>query len=225
MNIKKFNSNHESAVELARLIAKTITYLLNMQPQVCIAFSGGRSPVELFKELSNYNIEWDKVTITLVDERFVATNDEDSNEYLIRKYLLINQAEKAFFIGLGQKNMHILDWVRNANLHVHKIDIAILGMGEDGHTASLFPDCPELQKALDISLTPQKYVITTPKSAKYQRIGLSLNGILEVPYLFLSINGAQKFHILEQAMQEVSYKYPISHILHKHNNLQIYSSF
>jgi len=221
MKIHKYNSADEQANALSQAIATTIEQILRHKPQVSLAVSGGKSPIKLFEKLSHFDLAWDKVTLTLVDERFLASDHTDSNESLVRKHLLINNAEQAHFIGLVTTR-NILTSVSNANLHIKNIDVAILGMGEDGHTASIFPCCDELKSAIDPQLTPEKYIITNPKTANYQRIGLSLAGILEIPSLFISINGANKLEIITKASQEKSLQYPISYVLNGHKDSQVF---
>lgn len=221
MKIHEYNSADEQASALSQAIANTIEQVLQHKPQVTLAVSGGKSPIKLFEKLSRFDLAWDKVTLALVDERFLATDHADSNENLVRKHLLINKAEQAYFIGLVTTR-NILTSVSNANLHIKDIDIAILGMGEDGHTASIFPCCDELKSAVDTQLTPEKYIITNPKTASYQRIGLSLAGILEIPNIFISINGANKLEIITKASQEKSLQYPISYVLAERKDSQVF---
>lgn len=221
MKIHEYNSADEQASALSQAIANTIEQVLHHKPQVTLAVSGGKSPIKLFEKLSRFDLAWDKVTLALVDERFLATDHTDSNENLVRKHLLINKAEQAYFIGLVTTR-NILTSVSNANLHIKDIDIAILGMGEDGHTASIFPCCDELKSAVDTQLTPEKYIITNPKTASYQRIGLSLAGILEIPNIFISINGANKLEIITKASQEKSLQYPISYVLAERKDSQVF---
>jgi 6-phosphogluconolactonase len=221
MKIHEYNSADEQASALSQAIANTIEQVLHHKPQVTLAVSGGKSPIKLFEKLSRFDLAWDKVTLALVDERFLATDHADSNENLVRKHLLINKAEQAYFIGLVTTR-NILTSVSNANLHIKDIDIAILGMGEDGHTASIFPCCDELKSAVDTQLTPEKYIITNPKTASYQRIGLSLAGILEIPNIFISINGANKLEIITKASQEKSLQYPISYVLAERKDSQVF---
>jgi 6-phosphogluconolactonase len=221
MKIYEFSNPKEQALALSQSITRQINSLLKQKPQVTLAVSGGKSPIGLFQELSQSPIEWERVTITLVDERFIATDHPDSNENLVRQHLLVNHAEKAHFISLVTTR-NILTSVSNANLQVAQIDLAVLGMGEDGHTASIFPDCPELSRAIDVKLTPERYVITTPAAANYQRIGLSLAGILEIPHLYLSISGAKKREVLSQAASGITPNLPLSYVLHERNNLEIF---
>jgi 6-phosphogluconolactonase len=221
MKIHEFNTNNEQVTALAEQIATTIQQILTQKPQAVLAVSGGKSPIKLFEKLSHYDLAWERVTITLVDERFLPVNHPDSNENLVHNHLLINNAENAHFVGL-YTNLDILACANNANLHIKSIDIAILGMGEDGHTASIFPCCKELNSALDIQLTPEKYIITNPTTAPYQRIGLSLAGILEVKHIFISINGNSKLAIIKDAAKGETLQYPISYVLANRQDSQIF---
>lgn len=221
MNFYRYSNAEEQSSELANQIATTLRQILSKQSQAVIAVSGGKSPIKLFEKLSHQELPWERVTITLVDERFLPVNHPDSNENLVHQHLLINNAEAAYFVGL-YSDQDILACVNNANLHIKEIDIAILGMGEDGHTASIFPCCDELKAALDTQLTPEKYIITTPKTANYQRIGLSLSGILEVKHIFIAINGEKKLSIIEEAAKAPNLLYPISFVLSNRKDSQIY---
>lgn len=221
MQLHKYNSQQEQVAALAEEISQKLQNIISQKGQAVLAVSGGKSPIKLFTELSRKELQWDKVTITLVDERFLATDHEDSNENLVRKNLLINNAEHAFFIGLVTTR-NIISSTANANLQTSDIDIAILGMGEDGHTASIFPCCDEVNRILDTQLTTEKYVITNPKTANYQRIGLSLSGILSIQYIFVSLNGDKKLNIINEASQKETKQYPISYVLAGHKDTQVF---
>lgn len=221
MQLHKFDTQNTQVASLATEITNKLSQIIKSKNHATLAVSGGKSPIALFTAMSHCDIEWEKVTITLVDERFLSTDHEDSNENLVRKNLLINFAEKAFFIGLVTTR-NIVSSAANANLQVKDIDVAILGMGEDGHTASIFPCCAELTNIIDTNLTTERYVISNPKTANHQRIGLSLNGILQIPNLYLSINGDKKMNIINQASQETSLSYPISYVLALQKNIQIF---
>jgi 6-phosphogluconolactonase len=221
MQLHKYTSAQQQAQAISEQLKHLIEQLLTTQSQVTLALSGGKSPIAIFTQLSHYNLAWDRINLTLVDERFIPTSHEDSNEKLVRQHLLINQAQVANFVGLVTSD-NILQSVNNANLQIKHIDIAILGMGEDGHTASIFPCCPELNSAINLELMPEKYIITTPTSAKYQRIGLSLAGILEIKHLLISINGDAKLSILQQASSQLSIVYPISQVLTRRPDCQVF---
>ena len=99
------------------------------------------------------------------------------------------------------------------------IDLAILGMGEDGHTASIFPCCNELKDALNSN---DSYIITNPAQAKYSRITLTLSAIMNIKSLILSINGSTKLNVLKEAALDENLNYPISFVLSKRPDTQIF---
>lgn len=220
MNLSIFATALEQIDSVTKNIANLVETTLATKSNMTIAVSGGRSPVNLFEALSKLDLPWDKITITLVDERIVATNSSDSNEKLVKRHLLKNKAARAKFIGL----VHSLT-DNNINLakaaEIGTIDLAILGMGEDGHTASIFPDCKELKQALNLK-NKNSYIITNPLGAKYQRIGLSLSGLSTISYLLLNISGDIKLNVFREAMLRQSYNYPISHLIHNRPDIYIY---
>lgn len=215
LNIIKSTSEQEHTDTLANCLASLMCSTIEKKGVVTIALSGGKSPIPLFKRLSTLKLPWDKVTITLVDERVVDTNHIDSNENLVRTYLLKNLAKSAKFIGLINNNLTITPKI------FHNIDIAVLGMGADGHTASIFPDCKELEVALDPN-TQDTYIITTPISAKYQRVTLTLNSLKKIEHLILSINGTEKLKILQEAMKQENKNYPISYLIKERTDINVY---
>lgn len=221
MKIHQFQDSQQQVKALSKSIAQSIQETLQKKGHVTLAVSGGKSPIKLFEELSRHDLMWEKVTITLVDERFVPNDHADSNENLVRNHLLIHNAEKAFFSGLVTTD-NPLTSANNANLRITHIDIAILGMGEDGHTASIFPCCDELDTALNPQLAPEKYIITHPKTANYERIGLSLRGILEIPQIYISLNGAKKLEIIQEASKNKTKTYPISYVINERQDAEIF---
>ena len=106
--------------------------------------SGGSSPVKSFNDLSKSDLDWSKVSVTLVDDRVVSSEHSDSNEKLLKENLFINNASAAEFISLKSDS----DEVMNIN---RPFDIMLLGMGEDGHFASLFPELVDNSNYFDLS--------------------------------------------------------------------------
>ena len=208
MKLNIFHTSDEQTTAICEYLKKCITK--SKKERITIAVSGGKSPIALFQKLSHMNLQWQNIDITLVDDRLVAETNIDSNAHLVKKYLLQNNAEVANFIPLISDENNIENILSNANNAIKNIDIAILGMGEDGHTASIFPDCPELINALE---TQQMYIITNPQSAKYQRLGLSMHTLKKIPCLILSINGKIKHEILIKANLQKDLNYPISYLL------------
>lgn len=223
MKINKFDNSDTLISALADFIESSIKELLTHKAEICFAVSGGKSPIPLFTELSTRKLEWNRVIITLVDERFVVNTHEDSNEKLVCRYLLQNEASIARFIGLAWTDLGIEQSCKLADKQVPQIDMAILGMGEDGHTASIFPCCPELSAAIDSKPNlNNRYIITSPVTASHSRIGLTLNAILSIPRLILSINGNSKLTILEKAYISNSSSLPIGLVLNSRPDTQIF---
>ena len=219
MDIIKSQSEQEHTLKLLRGLSILITKTLQEKDTVVIAVSGGKSPIPLFEGLSNLDLPWHKITIVLVDERVIATNHEDSNENLVKTHLLKNKALSAKFVGLMHSDQHII--LTKANHNHLPIDIAILGMGADGHTASIFPDCSELDYALD-QKNHNTYIITNPISAKYQRITLTLNALKQVKHLILTLNGEEKYQVFTEAQKKENKNYPISYLINQRPDIQIY---
>jgi 6-phosphogluconolactonase len=218
-----FEYEDEQINNLINNLTIIINRILQSKNKVVLAVSGGKSPIKLFKSLSTRNLDWSKIVITLVDERIVDIADKNSNQALVKNYLLVNNAKNAEFIGLVNLNLTIPQMLIQAE-HIPNIDIAILGMGEDGHTASIFPDCAELETALDDKYM-YKYIVTTPANNPFIRIGLSLQAIKQIPYKFIAIIGNNKINVLEKSLNEKNIAHPISYLLHAENqHIQIFKS-
>src|SRR5690606_26939011 len=143
--------------------------------------------VPLFEALSRYPLDWSLVTVTLVDERYVPATHSDSNERLVRKHLLQNRAAAAGFLSLAHPPEGIQANLLRANRQKHRITMSILGMGDDGHTASLFPGAPQLARGLDLE-REERYLHLSPPKAPHERISMSLSALLKSGALLLHIS-------------------------------------
>ncbi|OAM45133.1 6-phosphogluconolactonase [Eikenella sp. NML99-0057] len=206
------------AAALAEAVAGRLCRYLQVQSRAVLAVSGGRSPVAFFEALAQVKLDWPNVTVTLVDERLVPPQHPDSNAALVRRHLLQHAAAAAHFLPLVNEQTDVSDPAALAETEAGfpMPDIAVLGMGTDGHTASLFPQAPQLAAAVSPDCRT-KLVHTSPVTAAHERIGMSLNTLAAVPQLFLSIQGADKRAVLEQAAATATSEYPISLLLHQTN--------
>lgn len=214
-----------AARALAQAVADNLRQLLEKQSTVTLAVSGGRSPIAFFQALSQQSLDWQNVYITLVDERIVPTTDDDSNTKLVRQYLLQNQAQQAQWIPLiadEALNLTTQDVVAMALKYFKQPDIVILGMGNDGHTASLFPQAPQFSDGINRDY-PQPLLHTTPITAPHERISMTLATIEHAQFVYLAIAGEEKKEIYHLAVQAENAQYPISYVLNsKQINTYVY---
>ncbi len=208
-----------SAQILADAVAQNLRDTLATQPRATLAVSGGKSPIAFFQALNQQDLDWARVNITLVDERIVPTHHADSNTGLVRQHLLQNRAAAAQWLPLiddaasegSLKNT--ADAVAFALRHYTQPDVLVLGMGGDGHTASIFPQAPQFADAVRADY-PQPLLHTSPITAPHERISMTLAAIVATPHVYLAISGADKRRVYEAAAQVQTAQYPISYVLH-----------
>ncbi len=203
--------------ELSLAIVKVLKESISTNGKASLAVSGGSTPVTLFHTLSNMELDWQSIYINLVDERWVDPRNDDSNEKLVREHLLQNKAKSANFIGMKNDattpRAGAQHYERQLATQPLPYDVLLLGMGNDGHTASLFPGAANLEKAID--MTSSKMVIDMiPLTAPHERLTLTLPAILSAKNIFLHITGKNKKEVLEQAKLPGTYEdFPIRLVL------------
>ncbi|AOF85137.1 hypothetical protein BSY239_1013 [Hydrogenophaga sp. RAC07] len=217
------NSAAELAWQLADTIAQSLHLAINLRGHAVLAVSGGKSPIALFEALRVLPLEWKRVTVLLVDERCVPHDHADSNTALVRQHLLKDDAAAATFVPFFDTLPDTLDepalirLVDAANRRLATqpwpMDMAVLGMGDDGHTASLFPGAPGLNQAL-YSSGPVAWV--RPATAPHARLTLTLPALLATRELALAISGASKLAVFQQARLGADEALPVSLILNQH---------
>lgn len=192
------------AVALADRVASELTVAVNERGNAVLAVSGGRTPEIFFYYLSKAEIAWEHITITLVDERYVPTTSVRSNEKLVRSHLLQHCAAKARFIGLYNETITAELAAFSAAARVSGLlrpfDVVVLGMGEDGHTASLFPNGDRLKQALD----PNSQALVLPIHAKKitePRLTMTLPVLTSARFIALHLEGQPKLDSLTKALQ------------------------
>jgi 6-phosphogluconolactonase len=169
-----------------------------------LAVPGGRTPVPLFERLSSAELDWDDVWVTLGDERWVEAGSDASNEKLVRDHLLQGMAAGANFVGLKnaapdpRSGAHA-SWSAVAELP-RPFDFMLLGMGDDGHVASLFPHSPGLALALDPTQPPGCIAMTAPTPPR-ERLSLNLRALLDARRIAVLITGKEKWATYERARE------------------------
>lgn len=214
-----FASQSELIARLSESIAKDLQEVIEKNGKASLIVSGGSTPKGLFERLSRSEIEWEKVTVGLCDERWVPSSHEQSNEKLVRTHLLRERAAKARFVGLYREKMSAEEAEEACSQSIKEklwpFDILVLGMGNDAHTASLFPENEKLQKAFDLE-REELCIAIKPDNAPHMRMSLTRRAILGAKHLYLHFEGKQKLDVFEEAMQgEDMYTMPIRSILHQ----------
>lgn len=198
-----FGSRDELASAFAGTVAHHLAKTIAIRGEALIAVSGGTTPAKFFAALSAETIDWEKVTVTLIDERFVPMASPRSNAALVAANLLQNRAAAASFVPLYHEAQNIEAAAALADDPLRKLawplDVAVLGMGNDGHTASFFPDASNLAELLDPAAGETVLPVHAP-SAGEPRLTLPMARIVAARFLALHIEGAEKRTSFEAAM-------------------------
>ena len=217
-------STDRLAIELALDIAQRLHAAIQARGKAVLGVSGGKSPIALFEALRVHDIDWSKVIITLVDERCVPNTHPDSNALLVKQHLLQDATHTATLVPMVSETIDMSDatqqavWASAQLQTAGPADVVVLGMGTDGHTASLFPDAPNLAQALDLHNTQVCVGITLahpPANAPYPRVTQTLANLLTAKHIVLPISGEDKCNTLQRAWSHVQDALPASHVLHQ----------
>ncbi|PYD04084.1 MULTISPECIES: 6-phosphogluconolactonase [Pseudomonas syringae group] len=199
---RDFDTPQQLADALAGNVAARLKQAISENGLATLVVSGGRSPVAFFQSLAAQPLEWSNVVISLADERFVPTEHADSNAGLLQRHLLQGPAAKAKFVGLYSVAGNVEDAALAADqalAELPPIDVLILGMGDDGHTASLFPDSPNLSEALDLDGERRCLPMLAP-SVPHQRLTLTRRLLASARAPILSVSGQAKLDTLRAAL-------------------------
>ena len=206
-------ADRPSCIEaLSEQICAVIRSDLAVCARMDLAVSGGRSPAPLFETLAKIELDWGRVRVRLVDERDVPPEHPDSNAALVRGHLLQHAAARAQFELLRDPALTLDQCVERANVSAGAADLLLLGLGDDGHVASLFPDAPEIERGLDAA-SVDDYLLTTPQHAPHRRIGMTLHALLRARCVFLFATGASKRERLRDAMHDAASPLPVARLL------------
>lgn len=200
---------------LARLIGESLA--ANPEAEASLVVSGGSTPGPCFDLLSGVALDWSRVTVLPSDERWVPADDADSNERLIKNRLLQGPANRGQVLSFFRAGLEASQAPRLIEKDLEKLaqpfSAVLLGMGEDGHFASLFPDFDGLQMALDPRGETACTMVQTSGSP-HLRISLTLSALLNSVHTVLLIFGEAKRKVFETARLGGS-TYPIEALLHE----------
>ena len=191
------------AVAFAARIAELLQDAIAARGRALLAVSGGTTPKHFFDHLSRAPLDWSRVVVTLVDERWVPEDSERSNARLVKAMLLKDRAAAASFVPLHQDAPTPEAGLAALEARVDALalpfDAVVLGMGADGHTASFFPGGDRLAEALDPAGRARVIPMRAPGAGE-PRITFTLPALLDARALFLHIEGDAKRRVLADAL-------------------------
>jgi 6-phosphogluconolactonase len=210
--LQTFPSRDALYAAAAERIAEAMRAGVRATGEGCAALSGGTTPEPAYALLSAKNLDWPKLRFALVDERFVAPDHPHSNEAMLRRALRRPLERGARLAPLyADTTLQNAASAANAAYAGLRFDIAVMGMGADGHTASWFPSSPQLEAALDP--TSDRTVIAAEAqqaAGSAQRLTLTLAAVARAERVLLLMTGADKHTALLSALAEPADKAPIA---------------
>jgi 6-phosphogluconolactonase len=220
MSVSEFTSPSREALTaaLADFIQSELATAVAKRGHASLVVSGGSTPRPLFEALVQRQLPWKNITVTLADERWVDSTSKDSNEAMLRETLLHDAAVNANFIPLKNSAATAVAGLELCEQSITSIarpfDLVILGMGDDGHTASLFPGVAG--SAFDTN-KPDLCAAITPGTAPHERMSLTARAILDSRKILLHIVGDNKWRVYQQAMEKGAIDdLPVRVVLHQH---------
>lgn len=214
---------YEGAAEMAEAVAGDIAFIaesaLDARGQALLALAGGKTPVAAYEALAKTKLDWKRITIIPTDDRLVAPTDALSNVAMLAK-IFIPKGARVLPIASAATDPQLAGNAAEARLSdLHwPPDLVLLGVGADGHTASILPG-PDLEGALEapkgrraVGVRPDPL----PPEAPVARVTLTRGAILSARTLMLALTGADKRKVVEKAIKEgAKSAYPIGRVLAK----------
>ena len=211
----RYTDREQAARATTDIIADAIERRTDAGEQASLVVSGGSSPGRVFELLAERDLPWSNVHVTLSDERWVAADHGDSNEAMVRSQLLAGAAANAEFHPLYAEGVSIDERAEvlgdELRLMPFPFACSLLGMGEDGHFASLFPDADNLTEGLDADGSNIAIPVATAASP-HPRISLTLAALSRSDVIVLLIFGERKLEVLKEALADAD-AYPVGELL------------
>ena len=202
MSDNRFDSSIVLAKQLADAVSLCLKERVEQKGRACLAVSGGNTPKAFFEELGKRQLPWSHILVTLVDERWVGESDPSSNAGLVREHLLRGPAKAAYFLPLKNSALTpaagFMACENSLHEQISRLDVAVLGMGSDGHTASWFPHSAALDRCLDESGSAWSCPVMDTELA-IPRMTLTWAMLSQCQKIFLHFEGDEKNSVFNAA--------------------------
>ncbi|MFJ6025118.1 6-phosphogluconolactonase [Brevundimonas sp. NPDC092305] len=203
--IKEYADGDAWADACANLLIDALSAAVVETGLAIFAGSGGSTPAPIYREMASADLDWSRVAVTLIDERYVPESSPDSNAALLKTTLLTGKASAASFVPLYHPSVTV---DRAAAIASHdlaskgdRLDAVLLGMGEDGHICSMFPESPTLKTLLTPTLKPAVYGVPQGRDGmapSMERLTINLPWLMTARRVVLAITGKQKRAVFER---------------------------
>ncbi len=224
INQHLFQDKNELYQKTAHFCASKLKQALQQNKKASFIVPGGTTPAPVFNLLSKTELDWGNITVAPSDERWLENNHDNSNEKLIHKMLLINQASSAHFIAMKSEHKTATDAEQPCSERYQQMpspyNVILLGMGPDGHFASLFPSSAPIEQALDTHGKKICIAINATGckvAGEYtERMSMTLAAFLNSRHIILLFTGEQKLAVFEKAKQmNDRHQLPICALIHQ----------
>ncbi len=213
--INKFENRQAASEAAGAHIVAALERRLGNGPEAALVVSGGTTPVAAFEYLAQQALRWESVSVLPSDERWVPPEHDDSNEKLVRDTLMTGAAATASFVPLYADDTTAEAFVPELDRRLAALPspfaCSLLGMGTDGHFASLFPDADALEEGLNPD-TRERCVAVRTAASPHPRMSLTLSALLDSDSIVLLVFGDEKMKVLEDAKADEA-AYPVSKLL------------
>lgn len=216
-----FRTRTELFNDLSEDIRLSLTQWSDTHEPCFLILPGGNTPRPLYEKLADISLPWSKIRMTLSDERWLERSETNSNEYQLRAHLLDKFDRAVNFISWKNDHASVADALATLTQEFSSLKpkycYAILGMGDDGHFASLFPKCQTSQRALNGEIQSQVVIETEAPKPPHKRLSFEFSHICQWQKVVILITGEAKKRLIQQCQNsrptDPYYNLPISHLI------------
>jgi len=212
----------------AARLCETLEAAVLERGRAVFAGSGGSTPAPIYARMAGMALDWDRIVVTLIDERYVPETSPDSNAALLKRTLLTGPAAAARFVPLYSPSVTVdraaAESTRTLAAEGGRLDAVLLGMGEDGHICSMFPHSPTLKTLLTPTLPPA--VLGVPQgrdgmAPSLERLSVNLPYLMQARRVILALTGAKKREVFEREAAGDPRVQPIAALIAAHVPLEV----
>lgn len=204
VSIQTFSRGADWAAACTARLTGALADAVAANGRATFAGSGGSTPGPIYRVMAQADLDWSRVAVTLIDERYVPESDDQSNARLLKQTLLTGRAASARFVPLYHPAVTVDRAAAMATVALRaerRLDAVLLGMGEDGHICSMFPESPTLKTLLSPGLNPAVLGVPAGREGmapSIERLSINLPCLMQAGRVVLALTGTRKRAVFEQ---------------------------